>query len=84
MTNIPFITKSEGTGMTLSQISRLIAPTPRFGLVSRLRQLRAVARQRRALAALDVSRLRDLGLSAEDARIEAARPFWDVPATWRD
>jgi uncharacterized protein YjiS (DUF1127 family) len=32
--------------------------------------------QRRALADLDDERLRDIGLTRAEARIEAARPFW--------
>jgi uncharacterized protein YjiS (DUF1127 family) len=32
--------------------------------------------QRRALAELDDYRLRDIGLTRAEARIEAARPFW--------
>jgi len=33
-------------------------------------------RQRRALARLDTRLLRDIGISAEQARREAAKPFW--------
>ncbi len=39
--------------------------------------------QRRDLRQLDSAALNDLGLSYEDAKAEANRPFWDVPATWR-
>ncbi|AGI67136.1 hypothetical protein OAN307_c14600 [Octadecabacter antarcticus 307] len=39
----------------------------------------AVWTQRRALANLDDARLKDLGISPQDAAIEAARPFWDLP-----
>ncbi|MFQ3184165.1 MAG: hypothetical protein ACI9RO_000694 [Alteromonas macleodii] len=35
--------------------------------------------QRRALANLDSTRLKDLGISPQDATIEAGRPFWDLP-----
>lgn len=42
----------------------------------------AVRRQRRALAELDDHRLDDLGLTREEARTEAERPIWDVPAHW--
>ena len=49
---------------------------------SRLGAMLGVWRSRQALGALDADRLRDLGLSAEEARAEAARPIWDVPATW--
>jgi len=39
--------------------------------------------QRRALRTLDSAALCDLGLTYAQAKREAARPFWDVPATWR-
>ncbi|MBU2992718.1 hypothetical protein Q4555_04075 [Octadecabacter sp. 1_MG-2023] len=39
----------------------------------------AVWKQRRELASMDVNRLKDLGISAEAAIKEAARPFWDLP-----
>lgn len=39
--------------------------------------------QRRALRQLNWDALNDLGLTYEDAKREAGRPFWDVPATWR-
>ena len=40
-------------------------------------------RSRRALARLDSAGLADIGVSAEAARSEQARPLWDVPASWR-
>ena len=39
-------------------------------------------RQRRALARLYAHALRDIGLDAQSARNEAAKPFWDVPNHW--
>lgn len=39
-----------------------------------------IARERRALARLTDRELRDIGLGPERARIEAGRPFWDLPA----
>lgn len=36
--------------------------------------------ERRALGALDARLLADVGITADDAAAEAARPFWDVPA----
>lgn len=48
----------------------------------RLLDLVELHRQRRALAALDDARLRDIGLSREDAEAEARRPLWDAPAHW--
>ena len=42
----------------------------------------AVLRQRQALAHLDAARLNDIGVTADEARAEADRPFWDVPSHW--
>lgn len=39
----------------------------------------AVWQERRALAGLDQTRLRDLGLTEAEALAEARRPFWDLP-----
>lgn len=52
-------------------------------LLSRVWQMIELARQRRALALLDAHRLRDLGLTKAQARAEADRLAWDVPAHWR-
>jgi len=46
-------------------------------LIARVLQ---VARERRRLAALPAEALEDLGIAAAEARREAARPFWDLPA----
>ena len=43
----------------------------------------ATSSQRRALKGLDLTRLEDLGLSVDEARVEANRPFWDVPGYWQ-
>ena len=48
-------------------------------LVASLKSLQAVAerqRQRKALGRLSEHQLRDIGVSAEDARRCAAKPFW--------
>ncbi|KAF0865508.1 DUF1127 domain-containing protein [Pseudomonas sp. LD120] len=39
----------------------------------------AVARERRMLAGLSDTALRDLGLSRADVEREVTRPFWDDP-----
>lgn len=52
-------------------------------LLGRLRAAMSLARQRRDLARLSDHQLRDIGLSAQDAAAEAARPVWDAPAHWR-
>ncbi len=62
---------------------RTAATGARRGLWQALRRLGELARQRRALAEMDAHRLSDIGLSAEEARREAARPFWDAPEHWR-
>ena len=41
-------------------------------------------RTRRQLKSLDDRALADIGLTRREADAEAARPVWDVPATWRD
>jgi uncharacterized protein YjiS (DUF1127 family) len=44
-----------------------------------------VARQRRALLALNERLLKDIGISRADAEREASRPFWDLAQKrWRD
>lgn len=40
-------------------------------------------RERQLLLRLDASQLDDIGLNRDQANAEAARPIWDVPATWR-
>ena len=43
----------------------------------------SVAASRARLADMDDAMLADIGLTRGQAQIEAARPIWDVPATWR-
>ena len=52
-------------------------------LLARLRLGLTVRRERRRLAELDDAALRDIGVSRDQARAEAERPIWDVPAYWR-
>jgi len=47
------------------------------GLVRRLGDAVARWRQRRDLRELSDDQLRDIGVTRQDARREAARPFWD-------
>ncbi|WP_165474480.1 MULTISPECIES: DUF1127 domain-containing protein [Yoonia] len=51
-------------------------------LWSRIMQAAQLARQRRALAALDAHILCDIGITADDAQAEAGKPVWDVPRHW--
>ena len=64
--------------LTLDRVTR----RAKRGISGILFTMLAVRAQRRALAAMDDSRLADLGLSRADAMAEAARPIWDVPARW--
>ena len=49
----------------------------------RLRLMRELRRSRRALSRLSRDGLEDIGLSAQEARREAERPYWDAPSYWR-
>ncbi len=60
-----------------------VLPRRRPGLLRRLVQIFALRRQRARLLQLDEHLLRDIGITADEARAEAARPTWDVPAHWR-
>ena len=53
-----------------------------MGLFHRLTQIGAVTRQRRALCNLTPEQHADIGITAAQARQEADRPVWDVPAHW--
>lgn len=64
-------------------LSRHLGRPARSGTaLGRLLGRLALLRSRRRLAELDGHRLRDLGLTAEEARREAARPVWDAPDHW--
>lgn len=47
-----------------------------------LSSLLSLWRSRRALAALTPEQRADAGISDAQARAEARRPLWDVPANW--
>ena len=47
--------------------------------LSLVRQVLGVLQQRRQLATLSDNQLADIGITREQALIEAARPFWDLP-----
>lgn len=48
-----------------------------------LRAALQIRRERRALAGLSDGALNDIGLTRAEARSEARRPLWDVPARRR-
>ncbi|MCO6381383.1 MAG: DUF1127 domain-containing protein [Vannielia sp.] len=58
-------------------------PATRSGLLARALGMLALRRQRLALARLDATLLKDIGISAEEARSESTRRLWDVPPGWR-
>lgn len=60
-----------------------IALGRRRGRAFDLDAMASLWRQRRALASLDDRALNDIGVTRDAARAEAARPVWDVPASWR-
>ena len=58
------------------------AATPRISLLRRFFVALALRRQRHSLLALDAHMLRDIGLTRDQARAEAALPFWPAPEHW--
>lgn len=52
------------------------------GLLDRIAHRIALRRQRRVLADMSPQRLRDIGITAEQAQSETERPVWDVPVYW--
>lgn len=69
--------------MTPSLTSTRACPTPAPRRPS-LSLYLSVWAERRALAKLDATRLRDLGLTPSEAAREAARPIWDLPTHRHD
>ena len=68
--------------MTLADFldTRSISSAHRTSL--NLKKRLAVWQTRRALAELDSERLKDVGISSEEARREARLSVWDVPDSW--
>jgi len=56
--------------------------TQKFSLLGLIRRMDATYRHRQTLRKLDNAALKDIGLSREQARIEASRRLWDVPSFW--
>lgn len=60
--------------------SRLHGP---IGIMKYLSRLIAVRNHRRLLKDMPDEVLNDIGVTRDQARAEAARPIWDVPASWK-
>lgn len=56
---------------------------PGRGIMAWVRLAFTLKRHRRALGRLDRHHLKDIGLGETEARMEADRSLWDVPAHWR-
>lgn len=54
----------------------------RQGLLARITGMTALYRQRKALKNLDDHLLRDIGLTRDEALMEATKPAWDAPQHW--
>ena len=67
--------------LDLPALTHLLVSLPER-LLARVQAATELARQRRALAALDDRALDDIGVSRPQAVAEAARPFWDAPRNW--
>ncbi|PTQ75496.1 DUF1127 domain-containing protein [Celeribacter persicus] len=68
--------------MPILTLPRLSGARRAPSLFSRFMAAREIARQRRALAALDDALLDDIGLTREEVRAESQRPVWDAPRHW--
>lgn len=67
--------------MTMLTATHRAIPARR-SVLSGLKSLFAINRQRQTLRTLDARALDDIGVTRTEADAEAARPFWDAPATW--
>jgi uncharacterized protein YjiS (DUF1127 family) len=86
MIQSPSITNAESKAMTTRTFDLFPArprADSRAGVLQRFRDAWALARQRRALDALEDHLLDDIGLTRADVAREIARPMWDVPGHWR-
>lgn len=68
--------------MFLARAARY-ARRPSRSLWARLKMAFAMHRQRHSLMLLDDHLLADIGLTADQAKAEAARSVWDAPPHWQ-
>ncbi|MGL4309267.1 MAG: DUF1127 domain-containing protein [Paracoccaceae bacterium] len=69
----------------LSSCTNIAAARPHgpVGVMKYLFRLIAIRSHRRRLKDMPDELLNDIGLTRDQARAEAARPVWDVPASWK-
>ena len=64
-------------------VDRVQSRNARSGMASWVIRAASLRAERKQLATLDDARLRDIGMTKDQALAEAARPIWDVPRGWR-
>ena len=69
--------------MTCSISQSTPLPRSRLSLLARLHAVVALRRQRRALASLSDTQLKDIGLSRAEVDAEVRRKPWDAPHHWQ-
>ena len=70
------LSASDFANYRATAVNRIELPPILFGLIETMAVWIVRRRQRHALAELDDHLLDDVGLSPEQARREAAKPFW--------
>lgn len=78
--NLAQSSSAQGARASWARASWAQASWARASWARRLFLALSVADERRALARLSPRELADIGLSDAQARQEAARPIWDLPA----
>ncbi len=68
--------------MHASRSRTILKSRQRFSFIRFIALALRAFRQRRQLSKLDNRRLRDIGVTREEAAKEAGRHVWDVPHTW--
>ncbi|CUH47085.1 DUF1127 domain-containing protein [Ruegeria atlantica] len=68
--------------MTQIAIKQHCTPQRR-SLLSSLRDVLSLLRQRQTLARLDDRALEDIGITRQQAEAEASRSIWDAPEFWQ-
>ncbi len=64
--------------LSSTQICYNIARNRKLGRIANFMKALSVYNQRQSLLKMTESELRDIGITADDARAEARRGFWDI------